>query len=179
MDVNGSTMDVAADNLGTCLTNIVDGTVETCWYFLECRTVLEMLKNHGFTIPNFEIDATLQEFWEKYGQRLDVESLRISPITYWIKTQRSCRNFSSRKSWNSMGKNVSGEPNPPMKTTKGSSLFTVVLHQISSSLHPAWVISSWDFCDGLWLFLVGVLVYGCFRWFIFYVRNGVCGWKSH
>lgn len=98
MDVNGSAMDVVADNLGPCLTNIVDGTVESCWYFLACRTVLEMLKDHGFTIPNFEIDATLQEFRENYGQRLGVESLRISPIKYRMKTQRSCQNLSSRKS---------------------------------------------------------------------------------
>lgn len=81
MDVNGSAMDVDVDNLGPCLTSFVDdGTVESHRYFLARRTVLEMLRDRGFAIPNSEIDATLQEFREKYGQRPDVERLRISAM---------------------------------------------------------------------------------------------------
>ncbi|PHU10031.1 DNA-directed RNA polymerase V subunit 5A [Capsicum chinense] len=78
MDVYGSAMDVDGDNFGTCLTSFVDnGTVESHRYFLARRTILEMLRDRGFAIPNSEIDITLQEFREKFGQRPDVERLRI------------------------------------------------------------------------------------------------------
>ncbi|KAM3290484.1 DNA-directed RNA polymerase V subunit 5A [Capsicum chacoense] len=71
-------MDVDGDNFGTCLTSFVDnGTVESHRYFLARRTILEMLRDRGFAIPNSEIDITLQEFREKFGQRPDVERLRI------------------------------------------------------------------------------------------------------
>lgn len=81
MDLNGSAMDVDGENLGPCLSSFIDdGTVESHRYFLARRTMLEMLKDRGFAIPNSEIDNTLQEFREKYGQRPDVERLRISAM---------------------------------------------------------------------------------------------------
>lgn len=81
MDLNGLAMDVDGDNLGTCLTSFVDdGTVESHRYYLARRTILEMLKDRGFAIPNSEIDSTLQEFREKYGQNPDVERLRVSAM---------------------------------------------------------------------------------------------------
>ncbi|CAN4111216.1 unnamed protein product [Withania somnifera] len=74
-------MDVDSDNVGTCLTSFVDdGTVESYRYFLARKTMLEMLKDRGFAIPISEIDTTLQEFREKYGQKPDVERLRISAM---------------------------------------------------------------------------------------------------
>ncbi|KAL3370641.1 hypothetical protein AABB24_007611 [Solanum stoloniferum] len=81
MDLNGLAMDVDGNNLGTCLASFVDdGTVESHRYFLARRTILEMLKDRGFAIPNSEIDTTLQEFREKYGQTPDVERLRVSAM---------------------------------------------------------------------------------------------------
>ncbi|XP_010319654.1 DNA-directed RNA polymerase V subunit 5A isoform X2 [Solanum lycopersicum] len=81
MDLNGLAMDVDGENLGTCLASFVDdGTVESHRYFLARRTILEMLKDRGFAIPNSEIDTTLQEFREKYGQTPDVERLRVSAM---------------------------------------------------------------------------------------------------
>ncbi|CAN4106647.1 unnamed protein product [Withania somnifera] len=81
MDLNGSGMDVDGENVGSCLSNFIDdGTVESHRYFLSRRTMLEMLKDRGFAIPNSEIDTTLEEFRDKYGQRPDVERLRISTM---------------------------------------------------------------------------------------------------
>lgn len=81
MDVNGSAMEVDVVNVSPCLTSFVDdGTVESHRYFLARKTMLEMLKDRGFAIPNSEIETTLQEFREKYGQRPDVERLRISAM---------------------------------------------------------------------------------------------------
>ncbi|KAL3381791.1 hypothetical protein AABB24_001740 [Solanum stoloniferum] len=81
MDVNGSAMEVDVVNVSPCLASFVDdGTVESHRYFLARKTMLEMLKDRGFAIPNSEIDTTLQEFREKYGQRPDVERLRISAM---------------------------------------------------------------------------------------------------
>ncbi|XP_009763625.1 DNA-directed RNA polymerase V subunit 5A-like [Nicotiana tabacum] len=82
MDLNGfAAMDMDAENLGPCLTSFVDdGTVESHRYFLARRTVLEMLKDRGFAIPNSEIESTLEEFREKFGQKPDIERLRISSM---------------------------------------------------------------------------------------------------
>ncbi|KAH0782940.1 hypothetical protein KY290_002538 [Solanum tuberosum] len=81
MDVNGSAMEVDVVNVSPCLASFVDdGTVESHRYFLARKTMLEMLKDRGFAIPNSEIDTTLQEFREKYGQRPDAERLRISAM---------------------------------------------------------------------------------------------------
>uniref|UniRef100_A0A3Q7F7C1 RNA polymerase subunit H/Rpb5 C-terminal domain-containing protein n=1 Tax=Solanum lycopersicum TaxID=4081 RepID=A0A3Q7F7C1_SOLLC len=80
MDVNGSAMEVDVVNVSPCLTSFVDdGTVESHRYFLARKTMLEMLKDRGFAIPNSEIETTLQEFREKYGQRPDVLVIFCGP----------------------------------------------------------------------------------------------------
>ncbi|KAF3656625.1 DNA-directed RNA polymerase V subunit 5A [Capsicum baccatum] len=81
MDLNGSAMEIDEQHLGPCLSSYVNaGSVESHRYFLGRRTILEMLKDRGFAIPNSEIDTTLEEFREKYGQSPDVERLRISAM---------------------------------------------------------------------------------------------------
>ncbi|KAK9291105.1 hypothetical protein L1049_009292 [Liquidambar formosana] len=64
---------------GMCLSSYVDeGSVESHRYYLSRRTVLEMLRDRGYAVPNSEIDLSLQEFRSIYGQTPDPERFRIS-----------------------------------------------------------------------------------------------------
>ncbi|XP_022971517.1 DNA-directed RNA polymerase V subunit 5A isoform X1 [Cucurbita maxima] len=65
--------------LGTCLSSYIDdGTTESHRYYLSRRTVLEMLRDRGYTINPSDIDLTLQQFREIYGQFPDVDRLKLS-----------------------------------------------------------------------------------------------------
>lgn len=64
---------------GTCLSSYVDeGSVESHRYYLSRRTVLEMLRDRGYAVPDSEIDLSLQDFRSIYGQKPDTDRLRIS-----------------------------------------------------------------------------------------------------
>lgn len=64
-----------------CLSSYVDGgSKESHKYYLARRTVLEMLRDRGYLVPNSEIDLSLQEFREKYGPIPDEARLRISAL---------------------------------------------------------------------------------------------------
>ncbi|XP_031102379.1 DNA-directed RNA polymerase V subunit 5A [Ipomoea triloba] len=79
MDMNGSPMDM--ESLGQCLSSFVDdGTVESHRYYLSRRTVLEMLRDRGYAVPMAEIDISLQDFRDKYGQRPDIDRLKITAL---------------------------------------------------------------------------------------------------
>ncbi|KAL5546537.1 hypothetical protein UlMin_006224 [Ulmus minor] len=65
--------------LGSCLCNISDeGSTESHRYYLSRRTVLEMLKDRGYTVSASEIDLSLQEFRDIHSQSPDVDRLRFS-----------------------------------------------------------------------------------------------------
>lgn len=64
---------------GTCLSSYIDeGSVESNRYYLSRRTVLEMLRDRGYTVPTNEIDLSLQEFRSIYGQKPDPDRFRIT-----------------------------------------------------------------------------------------------------
>lgn len=62
-----------------CITSFVDdGSVESHRYYLARRTVLEMLRDRGSDIPESEIKRSLSEFRTVFGNKPDLERLRIS-----------------------------------------------------------------------------------------------------
>ncbi|KAM0978506.1 hypothetical protein FF1_014472 [Malus domestica] len=65
--------------LGPCLTSHVDdGSAESHRYYLSRRTVLEMLRDRGYSVPASEIDLSLQDFRFLHGPTPDIERLRFS-----------------------------------------------------------------------------------------------------
>ncbi|KAH6818722.1 Eukaryotic rpb5 RNA polymerase subunit family protein [Perilla frutescens var. hirtella] len=71
----------AADNFGSCLSSLLDnGTVESHRYYLARKTLLEMLRDRGFAVPNCEIEVSLEDFRSKHGPSPDVDGLRISSL---------------------------------------------------------------------------------------------------
>lgn len=78
MDVD---VDAAADNFGSCLSCLLDnGSVESHRYYLARKTLLEMLRDRGFAVPNCEIEVSLEDFRTKHGPLPDVDGLRISSL---------------------------------------------------------------------------------------------------
>ncbi|ONH94979.1 hypothetical protein PRUPE_7G043600 [Prunus persica] len=71
--------DANGEILGPCLTGYVDdGSPESHRYYLSRRTVLEMIRDRGYSVPSSEIDLSLQDFRALHGQNPDVERLRFS-----------------------------------------------------------------------------------------------------
>ncbi|XP_068341824.1 DNA-directed RNA polymerase V subunit 5A-like isoform X2 [Pyrus communis] len=65
--------------LGPCLTSHIDeGSAESHRYYLSRRTVLEMLRDRGYSVPASEIDLSLQDFRFLHGPTPDIERLRFS-----------------------------------------------------------------------------------------------------
>ncbi|PPE00862.1 hypothetical protein ES288_D09G144300v1 [Gossypium darwinii] len=65
--------------LGKCLSGLVDdGSTESHRYYLSRRTVLEMLRDRGYAVPNTEIDLSLHEFRAIHGQSPDFDRLKLS-----------------------------------------------------------------------------------------------------
>lgn len=63
----------------TCLSGFIDeGSTESHRYYLSRRTVLEMLRDRGYSVPDSEIELSLQQFRSIYGQSPDTSRLRIS-----------------------------------------------------------------------------------------------------
>ncbi|KAF8403606.1 hypothetical protein HHK36_011710 [Tetracentron sinense] len=62
-----------------CISSLIDeGSVESHRYYLSRRTVFEMLRDRCYDVPDSEIDLSLQDFRSIYGQKPDLERLRIS-----------------------------------------------------------------------------------------------------
>ncbi|XP_019077235.1 DNA-directed RNA polymerase V subunit 5A isoform X2 [Vitis vinifera] len=62
-----------------CLSSFVDeGRIESHRYYLARRTLLEMLRDRGYSIPALDIDISLQDFRSFYSQKPDPDRLRIS-----------------------------------------------------------------------------------------------------
>ncbi|RWR82522.1 DNA-directed RNA polymerases IV and V subunit 5B-like protein [Cinnamomum micranthum f. kanehirae] len=63
----------------SCICNMVDkASAESHRYYLARRTALEMLKDRGYDIPDSDILVTLPEFRSIFGEKPDLERLRIS-----------------------------------------------------------------------------------------------------
>uniref|UniRef100_A0A7C8ZWL0 DNA-directed RNA polymerase n=2 Tax=Opuntia streptacantha TaxID=393608 RepID=A0A7C8ZWL0_OPUST len=76
MEVDG---EVNGEAVERCLSSFVDdGTIESHRYYLARRTVLEMLKDRGYAVPNEEIDRSLQDFRNIYGPIPDPDRLRVT-----------------------------------------------------------------------------------------------------
>lgn len=73
-------MDVEAEEvMPRCLSSYVDqGSTESHRYYLSRRTMLELLKDRGYSIPDSEINLSLEEFRNIHGQKPDIDRLRIS-----------------------------------------------------------------------------------------------------
>ncbi|XP_004303601.1 PREDICTED: DNA-directed RNA polymerase V subunit 5A-like [Fragaria vesca subsp. vesca] len=75
---NGNGDEVVA---GPCLSGFVDdGSTESHRYFLSRRTVLEMLRDRGYSVPSSEIDLSLQDFRSLHGQNPDADRLCFSTV---------------------------------------------------------------------------------------------------
>lgn len=74
-------MDENGENHGSCLSSFVDqGSVDSLRYYLSRRTVLEMLRDRGYLVPESEIELSLEDFRNKYTQDPDVDRLSISAL---------------------------------------------------------------------------------------------------
>ncbi|KAI9161417.1 hypothetical protein LWI28_017175 [Acer negundo] len=79
MDGNGVERDGVGEALEICLSGFVDqGSKESHRYYLSRTTVLEMLRDRGYDVPESEINLSLNDFRAIYGQDPDVDRLRIS-----------------------------------------------------------------------------------------------------
>ena len=64
---------------GDCITSHVDeGSAERHRYYLSRRTVLEMLRDRGYVVPDSELSRSLAEFRSAFGDKPDLLSLRIT-----------------------------------------------------------------------------------------------------
>lgn len=74
-------MDVDGNSYPSCLSSFIDeGSIESHRYFLSRRTVLEMLRDRGYLVPNSEIELSLADFRKNYSHEPDVDRLRISAL---------------------------------------------------------------------------------------------------
>lgn len=81
MDIDGDSASAREENFGSCLSSLMDtGSIESHRYYLARKTVLEMLRDRGFAVPNCEIEVSLEDFRAKHGQNPDVDGLRISSL---------------------------------------------------------------------------------------------------
>ncbi|KAH9698434.1 DNA-directed RNA polymerase V subunit 5C [Citrus sinensis] len=67
---------------GECITrssHVMEGggSLESYRYFLSRRTVLQMLNDRGYAVPNSELTRSLTEFRFTFGDKCDLESLQI------------------------------------------------------------------------------------------------------
>lgn len=63
----------------TCLSGFMgQGSLESHRYYLSRRTLLEMLRDRGYSVPDSEIELSLHQFRSIYGQSPDTSRLRIS-----------------------------------------------------------------------------------------------------
>ncbi|CAA0837421.1 DNA-directed RNA polymerase V subunit 5A [Striga hermonthica] len=81
MSGNAEAANGEEESFGTCLSSVSDnGSIDSYRYYLARRTMLEMLKDRGFAVPNCEIEVSLEEFRNKHGQSPETDELRISVL---------------------------------------------------------------------------------------------------
>ncbi|KAM6547995.1 hypothetical protein CsatB_019671 [Cannabis sativa] len=75
----GGVEDMNEPALGECLSGYVDqGSVESHRYYRSRKTVMEMLKDRGYSVPASDLNLTLNDFRAIHGQSPDPERLRFS-----------------------------------------------------------------------------------------------------
>ncbi|KAK1366040.1 DNA-directed RNA polymerase RPB5 subunit, eukaryote/virus [Heracleum sosnowskyi] len=79
------------------LSSFIDrGSKESHRYYLSRRTILEMLRDRGYSIPDSEIEMSLHQFRGIYGQSPDTSRLRISVSHESIPSKKILVVFSDR-----------------------------------------------------------------------------------
>ncbi|KAL3534561.1 hypothetical protein ACH5RR_003022 [Cinchona calisaya] len=73
-------MDIDGERYPNCLSSYFDNGIESQRYYLSRRTLLEMLRDRGYLVPNSEIELSIQEFRNNYGQQPDIDRLRVSAL---------------------------------------------------------------------------------------------------
>lgn len=53
------------------------GSLESYRYYLSRRTVLQMLNDRGYAVPDWELTRSLTEFRFTFGDKPELESLRL------------------------------------------------------------------------------------------------------
>ncbi|KAL1191551.1 DNA-directed RNA polymerase V subunit 5A [Cardamine amara subsp. amara] len=72
-------MDGKGKVTGPCLCDYVDqSSDESHRYYLARKNVLEMLRDRGYQVSDEDMNLSLQEFRTVYGERPDVDRLRLS-----------------------------------------------------------------------------------------------------
>ncbi|KAL4289627.1 hypothetical protein GQ457_14G018600 [Hibiscus cannabinus] len=67
-----------ADEAWACIRNMMDqGSVESHRFYLARKTAWEMLNDRGYTVPDSELTRTLPEFRSHFGDKPDLDRLRI------------------------------------------------------------------------------------------------------
>ncbi|KAK3024997.1 hypothetical protein RJ639_044374 [Escallonia herrerae] len=62
-----------------CITSLADhGTVESLRCYLARRTLLEMLRDRGYDVPESELTRSLSDFRTVFGNKPELERLRVS-----------------------------------------------------------------------------------------------------
>ncbi|GMY22670.1 DNA-directed RNA polymerase V subunit 5A [Fagus crenata] len=76
---NGDCGGVGGGERGECITNHVDkGSMESHRLYLSRRTVLEMLRDRDYDVPDSELTRSLTEFRSLFGDNPDLLRLRIT-----------------------------------------------------------------------------------------------------
>ncbi|KAK9912889.1 hypothetical protein M0R45_036723 [Rubus argutus] len=65
------------DRPGCITSHVVGGSVESYRYYVSRRTVMEMLSDRGYNVPDSDLTRSLTEFRTVFGQNPDLERLRI------------------------------------------------------------------------------------------------------
>uniref|UniRef100_A0A5B7C8A6 Putative DNA-directed RNA polymerase V subunit 5C isoform X1 n=1 Tax=Davidia involucrata TaxID=16924 RepID=A0A5B7C8A6_DAVIN len=62
-----------------CIASFIDhGTIESHRYYLARQTIFEMLSDRGYGVPDSELSRSLTEFRSVFGDKPNLERLRIS-----------------------------------------------------------------------------------------------------
>ncbi|XP_028766764.1 DNA-directed RNA polymerase V subunit 5A [Neltuma alba] len=93
MEANGLHEEERPAQAKTLCSYVDEGSIESHRYYLSRKTVLEMLRDRGFSIPSSEIDLSLAEFRAIHGQSPDIERLRFSATHASDSSKRILVNF--------------------------------------------------------------------------------------
>ncbi|XP_050385237.1 DNA-directed RNA polymerase V subunit 5C [Argentina anserina] len=68
---------VSGGRPGCVTSHVIGGSLESYRYYMSRRTVLEMLSDRGYSVPESELTRSLSEFQDAFGQNPDPERLSI------------------------------------------------------------------------------------------------------
>ncbi|KAJ4827390.1 hypothetical protein Tsubulata_023258 [Turnera subulata] len=79
LNIGGGFEEVVDSESSKCLSSFVDkGSIDSHRYYLARRTVLEMFRDRGYSVPSSEIDFSLQQFRATFSDSPDVDRLAFS-----------------------------------------------------------------------------------------------------